>query len=241
NRTIYELIHKHTKEQLKLYLVDFDSGALKAFEEAPQVKGVYTSNENAEANKIIYFLAEIELEQRKKKISSYGGNYRLYQKNSGQKLESILLIIHNFAVFREISYDVIKAVEKLVREGTAYGIYLILTADSAKGIPMNIRMDFKQVYTLQQNNIDNYMDILGKKPDILPAPYIGRGIFMRDFITYEFQTELLFEDGNAFELIQQDCKRLKQQEMANKVEEVFPSRISKKTKMNLKEKTNRSL
>lgn len=241
NRTIYELIHKHTKEQLKLYLVDFDSGALKAFEEAPQVKGVYTSHENTEANKIIDFLAEIELEQRKKKISSYGGNYRLYQKNSGQKLESILLIIHNFAVFREISYDVIKAVEKLVREGTAYGIYLILTADSAKGIPMNIRMDFKQVYTLQQNNIDNYMDILGKKPDILPAPYIGRGIFMRDFITYEFQTELLFEDGNAFELIQQDCKRLKQQEMANKVEEVFPTRISKKIKMNLKEKTNRSL
>lgn len=240
NRTIYELIHKHTKEQLKLYLIDFDAGALKAFQEAPQVEGIYTNREISEMKKIIDFLTEIELERRKSMISSYGGNYHAYRKNAGKELEAILIVIHNFAVFREICYDALNAVEKLIREGTVYGIYFILTANSIKGIPMSIRMDFKQVYTLQQNNVDNYMDILGRKPEILPSSYIGRGIFTRKSITYEFQTELLFEEGNAFQLIQEDCKKLRNKDTIDKVEDIVVPNICK-IKLNPEEKKYRTL
>lgn len=67
NTVIYELIRNHITDYLNIYIMDFGSETLKAFEKAPQVGGVVLLSEKEKVINLIKMLRK-EIITRKKHL-----------------------------------------------------------------------------------------------------------------------------------------------------------------------------
>lgn len=206
NRFVYSLLEKHTPEEVNLYAIDCDTGALAAFSEAPHFRSVALLGELEKYSDIVDELLN-ELAERKELFRRYGGDYQNYVKNSGSTVPNLVLIIDNFGVFREEFYGGCDNVIKLVREGKKYGIFVLVTSMGTDGMGYTTRQFFGNVYCLQQNNQDGYFDIIGRTGGIYPAKNKGRGIFKKDDSVYEFQVDAIFTDrDNVYEAVEEFCR-----------------------------------
>ena len=205
---MYSLIESHTPEEVNIYVLDFASETLRAFEEAPHVGEVLLSYETDKINNLFKILYS-EIEKRKKLFVDFGGDYNSYIKNSGCTIEALVIVIHNITAFIESYEEIGEQIAYLTRECTKYGIYFVVTVSNINGIRYKLIQNFKYVYCLQLNDDSQYVSILGHTNGIIPSKYKGRGIFKLDNI-YEFQTAIAVNDlDNMFELIKSYCRKYK--------------------------------
>lgn len=189
---IYSMISEHTPSEVNLYILDYGSETLKAFEKAPHVGDVLLSHDLEKTNNLFKMLYQ-EIEKRKKMFSDYGGDYHTYIKLGPSKIESIVVVIHNYSGFAETYEEQEEAISYLTREGTKYGVYFILTALNTNAVRYRILQNFKQLYVLQLNDSSDYSGVLGNVDGIFPSKLKGRGIMKTDRV-YEFQIAHAFED-----------------------------------------------
>lgn len=206
NAMIYSLIQEHTPDEVNLYILDFASETLRAFNKAPHVGDVILSFE-AEKISNLFKMLQSEIEKRKKLFADYGGDYESYIKSSGKKLPSIVIAINNFAAFTEMYEEKEEAVSYLSREGTKYGVFFVLTALGTGAVRFRLLQNFKQLLVLQLNDEADYSTVVGKTDGLFPSKYKGRGLVKRDEI-YEFQIASLIEEGAPFAHIQTASKQL---------------------------------
>lgn len=206
NAMIYSLIQDHTPDEVNLYILDFASETLKAFNKAPHVGDVVLSYE-AEKISNLFKLLQSEIEKRKKIFADYSGDYDSYIKSSGKTLPSIIVAINNFAAFTEMYEEKEEAVSYLSREGTKYGVFFVLTALGTGAVRFRLLQNFKQLLVLQLNDEADYSSVVGKTDGLIPSKYKGRGLVKRDEI-YEFQVASLIEEGAPFAHIQTVCSHL---------------------------------
>ncbi len=206
NQLLVSLIERHTHDELSIYALDFDSGSLSAFEKAPQVKTVALSEETAAIEKVFEEINS-ELEARKSMFRRFGGDFQNYVKTSGKTVPNIVLVINNFLAFAETLGDAEEKISKIAREGKKYGIFIVVTALSSNSIRYSLVPLFSNIYVLQQNNDEQYTNILGKTGGLTPGKFKGRGIFKIDNVTYEFQIKIAFEDSeNIYDAIDRFCQ-----------------------------------
>ena len=188
---IYSLIANHTPEEVNMYLMDFGSGTLGSFKEAPHVGDFILPAEEDKINNVFKML-DSELEKRKKLFVNYNGDYQNYIARSGSTVPYVLLFINNYDVFQD-SFDYEEIINKISREGAKYGIILIVSLNTTSGMRYKLRQNFKSDIALQFNDQDDYSMIVGNTHKLYPAPIFGRGLVKLDNI-YEFQTAHIFPD-----------------------------------------------
>ena len=132
---IYSIITKYSPEEVNLYLLDFETETLNAFEEAPHIGDVILSNDNEKITNLLKTLYK-EIEIRKKNFTNFGGTYLRYIEESEKKLPNIIVIISNYAAFSEMYPDKEEALNYLTREGSKYGIYFVVTANSTNAMKL---------------------------------------------------------------------------------------------------------
>lgn len=206
NAMLYSLITQHTPDEVNIYILDFAAETLRAFEKAPHVGDVVLAHE-AEKISNLFKLLLSELEQRKKRFSDYGGDYRTFIETSGSTLPNIVVVINNFTGFVETCEEKEEAVSYLTREGRKYGMYFVLTAVSTGAVRFRMLQNFKQLLTMQLNDESDYSTVIGKTDGVLPARYKGRGLFKTDSV-YEFQTAYITEEPIPYSFIQMVCNTL---------------------------------
>lgn len=204
---IYSSSLYYTAEELNYYIIDFGSESLKMFSEYPIVGDILNFNDD-EKIRSLYKMLNKEIEVRKNLFSEYGGNYTTYCKNSGNQLPSIVVIINNYESYQETYSEFDDALNVLSRESSRYGIFFVLTVNTPNGLRFKLRQNFSLIYTLQQNNEEDYTTILGNVYKNYPAKVFGRGIFKIDNV-YEFQTALAFEKDNITKYIKEKGEELK--------------------------------
>lgn len=207
---IYSLISKYSPETLQMYLVDYSSHLLSAFEHAPHVGGLVYDNQEEKLDRFIHLLTSL-MDERKKLFA--GGNYSQYVQVHGVTLPAILVALDNYASFREKTknkYD--DVIMRLVREGVGYGIYLVITAAgfSMAEIPSRLGDNLRTVISLEQADKFKYMEVLRTtKIPLLPEVGVkGRGLALVNGRILEFQTALSLEaqdDFNRGQKIDQYC------------------------------------
>ena len=183
---IHSLITENDPSQVHLYVIDFEAETLRSFQRAPHVGDVLGSNDPDKIGNLFKMLAE-EVSRRRTLFSEYGGNLEAYVQDSGQALESIVVVIHNWAAFIESFHELEETMSMLTRDGTRYGIYFVLSATSTSSIRFRLLQNFRQLFVLQLNDATEYVGILGSTGGVVPSQIDGRGIFKTD-ATYEFQT-----------------------------------------------------
>ena len=188
---IYSLITNHSPEEVNIYILDFGSGTLGSFRNAPQVgEFILPTEEEKIAN--LFKMLDSELENRKKLFVNYNGDYQNYVTRSGNTVPYILLFINNYDVFQD-SLDYEEIINKISRECSKYGIIMIASINTASGMRYKLRQNFKSDITLQFNDQDDYSMIIGNTRKLYPSDIYGRGLVKLDNI-YEFQTAHIFSD-----------------------------------------------
>ena len=198
---IYSTIINHTPNEVNLYILDFGSETLKAFENIPHVGDVLLASETERVNNLFKELKN-EVDNRKKLFSNFGGTYDSYVKNSGKTVPTIIVIINLFEAFDETYPDLQNDFNQLTRECLKYGIIFILTTNGVNFIRYKLKQNFKQNLVLQLNNEADYSDIVGNTYGQFPSKIKGRGLIKFKKI-YEFQSAQYKNNGNNSEFIKQ--------------------------------------
>lgn len=189
---IFSFISRYSPEMLQMYLLDYSSHMLAPFEAAPHVGDVIYDNQEEKTAKFIHMLVTM-MDERKRLFQ--GGNYSQYVQAYGVKVPAILIVVDNFAAFREKTknaYD--DVLLRLVREGVGYGIFLVVTAAGfgMAEIPSRIGDNIRTVISLEMADKFKYMDVLRvTRLPILPETDVrGRGLAYVNGRVLEFQTAL---------------------------------------------------
>mgnify|MGYP004569067491 FL=1 len=222
---VYDIITTYTVREAQMYLLDFGSEALKIFKDAPHVGDVVLSTDAEKINRL-FEMIQREMKRRTEVLSNYGGDIKLYIKDTGIPMPQIIVVINNYEGFVENygeKYDDILLT--LCREGIKYGIIFVLTASAYNSVRYRLSQNFRQKIALQLNNEDDFLNIIEGVKKQRPAHVFGRGLIKYSDV-YEFQTARICEPEKWNSFIRETIKRLNEMYSERAVSiPVLPSQI----------------
>lgn len=139
---IHSLCHTYSPDELNLYLLDYKQGTefnIYADPYLPHAKLVATESDVDYGITVLKFLTD-ELERRSTLFKSAGAitDYREYRRQISATLPRILLVIDEFQMLfagdMHAGLEAEKALVELLRQGRAYGIHLLLSTQTLKGL-----------------------------------------------------------------------------------------------------------
>lgn len=184
---IYGLIRSYTPSEVNLYLVDCGSMVLKIFEESAHVGGVVISNENEKCRNLFKLLNTI-ISDRKKILSSLGiGNYASYLEAGYNDMPLVVVVIDNYAAFKEYFPEQADEIGTLTREAQGVGISFIVTAVNSNALTYRVQSNFSRKLALNCNDTGEYNSLFGRCKET-PKETPGRGLCYVDKRVLEYQT-----------------------------------------------------
>ena len=161
------LVATHSPNELHAYILDLGGRAFAGFERFPHVGAVLYADEETFAERLQRLLEKLEqlVEARQQLISEAGasgfGDYN--ERNPMQAQPAVLVLIDNFAELTESHELLLELVlMPLIRRASGSGIAFVVTANIPNSIPNKIYSLFGERITLKQNNVDRYLDIVGR-------------------------------------------------------------------------------
>lgn len=190
---ITSLVLTHSPDDLQIYILDFGGRVLNIFLDLPHVGAIITSEEEERVMRVLRKINDI-IESRQVLFSELRVNsLESYNLNHpDKKLPAILVVLDNFAEFREYYDALMSPFISLVRDSRAYGVHFLVTADVANALTNKLFNLFTERFTLKLSDPSEYADIVGRgvPADLSSVP--GRGYVRMGNIPLEFQTALSF-------------------------------------------------
>ena len=186
---IYSICTNHTTDEVNIYIGDFGAETLTIFNKMPQVGDVFITSE---VDKLQNFLKQInkEFDERKSLFADYGGNFKEYNEQSGNKKPLILIVLNSIESYIENYPRMGDAFNILFRDGHKYGINFIVS-QSVSTIRGKTASYFPNVITLKQPTVQAYREIIGGPRGLIPADKYGRGLATLKGTVLEFQSAFI--------------------------------------------------
>ncbi|MBS6395823.1 MAG: DUF853 family protein [Clostridiales bacterium] len=213
---VFSLLHRYSPEQLQFYLLDFGSRMLACLAEAPHVGGLVCDGEE---DKLRIFISMLERMMDERRGVLKGGNFSQYIRAHGPVLPAVVIVIDNYAGFREKTQDVYMAsIMRLAKEGVGCGIFLLISAAGfgIADIPGKLADNIQTVIALEMGDKFKYGEVFRvTRTEVLPEAGVkGRGLAFAEGELLEFQTALAVKAEDDFErgrLIGEISRRLEQE------------------------------
>ena len=187
---ILSLAATHSPDEMHIYVMDFGGRNLMAFRDLPHIGAIITSEEEERINRLLRKLGSI-IESRQALLSEAGlpDIYSYNQKNPGNILPAVLVVVDNFAEFKENFEGLMPTLISLVREARAYGVHFVITADQPNAVPGKLYSLFTERMTLKLSDTTEYTVVVGRGvPDM--GNIYGRGVTKVGRTPLEFQVAL---------------------------------------------------
>jgi len=187
----------HSPGDLHMYALDFGKGGLNAVKALPHLGASIDATEEARVERLMRMLANI-LESRRHKVMQYGSLAAYNAENPNAILPAVLVLIDNFAEFKEGYEKHIPMLLSLVRDGRAFGLYFAVTASQVSDLPGKLYNLFTERMSFKLPDVTEYIGIVGRG-----APRFndvaGRGVCNVNRTALEFQTAIPLQaiDGNS--------------------------------------------
>ncbi len=222
---IYSAMCLYTPSDINFYILDFGAEILKIYNSSNYVGDVIQIDEEEKIGNLYKMINNL-MEKRRNLFSSYGGSFISYNSKSNKKEPSIIVIINNYETYQDTYEKYEDTLNIITRECTKYGIYFFITCNTPNGLRFRLKQNFSLIYSLQQNNDDDYSTILGNVNKNYPSKIFGRGIFKQDMV-YEFQTASVDTNENINNVIESKISETnsKYNEKAKRVP-VLPSKVT---------------
>ena len=194
---VCSLISEYRPTEVNIYILDFGSRTLKALSEAPHVGDVIFSDDNERVLNLFKMMRK-EIDKRKSIFSDMGASNLInYIEASNNIIPQIVILIDNFAEFKENYEGLIEELILLMREGQAYGINFIMTNSTSNGISYKLTNNIKTKMCLTCIEKSDYSNILGLSR-VQPTKVKGRALISEDD-GYEIQIATFGKHEKEFE------------------------------------------
>lgn len=163
---VMNLARQNTPEQIHFNLLDFGTNGLLPLEGLPHVADIVTLEENEKFQKMLSRL-EQNLAERKALFKKEGvANLKQYQSKTKHKLPILVNILDSYDGLspndnRKEAID--NLLMKVLREGAAVGIYLVLTAGRYNAIRMNMMANIQTKMALFLNEDGDLSNLFGRE------------------------------------------------------------------------------
>ncbi|HCS40070.1 MAG TPA: hypothetical protein DIW44_10870 [Anaerolineaceae bacterium] len=197
--TIASLALTHSPDELHIYILDFGGRAMSIMGDLPHVGAVITAEEEERVKRALRKISDI-IDRRQVLFSeAKSNNLESYNLSHPDKpLPAILVVIDNFAEFKEYYEGLMDPFISLVRESRAYGVHFLISADLPNSLSGKLYNLITERFTLKLSDPSEYADIVGRgvPADLSGVP--GRGYVRIGNMPLEFQTALTFtpEEGD---------------------------------------------
>ena len=206
---VYDLMTTYKPDDVWMYILDFGTESLKIFKGCPHVGDVILAN-NSE--KLIRFFSRIKeiVNERKKILSEYNGDYTFYLKSSEKSMPLITIMINGYDSFNENYNDIFDdTLLTLTREGLKVGIVFIISTNASNDLRYRMSQNFKQKIALNLNDTSDYSSIFEGVRNKKPSRKFARGFVNLGESVYEFQTAKACEPEDYNVFIKEEIERLK--------------------------------
>ncbi len=187
---IVSLAATHSPDELHIYILDFGGRGLDVLTTLPHVGASIMPSEEERVQRLLRKLSSM-LEERKSILSqARSDNLLVYNATHPNSIiPAVLVVVDNFAEFRENFEALLEPFVGLVREGRAYGIHFIVTGEQPGSVPGKLFSLFTERMTLKLAEATDYSSVVGRGvPGI--DEVAGRGFVAIDRTPLQFQTAL---------------------------------------------------
>lgn len=203
----------HSPDELHIYILDFGGRAMMIMRDLPHVGAVITSEEDErvlrvlrKVNDIVDYRQILFSEARVNNLDSYNVTH------PNKQLPAILVVVDNFAEFKEYYENLMGPLISLVRESRAYGVHFLISADLPNALTGKLYNLVTERFTLKLSDPSEYSEVVGRgvPADLSAVP--GRGYVRVGNMPLEFQTALTFtpeeDDPDGLAKINKMCMRM---------------------------------
>ena len=204
---LFLLVMRHSPAQLHTLVLDFGGKGLQNIAQLPHC-AAYVEGDNAQEVEAVLQTVQQLISERQKQFAKYNcTNFVSYQESPGEKLPMILLILDNYAAFRERAPRCEDLLVQIVSAARACGIYLIVTGNSKGAIFYKVTEHISNRIVLNMNDSGAYRDILNLPVPVQPDTLRGRCLTALGKRVLEVQIAVPFdgEDEAARRLQIQAC------------------------------------
>ena len=115
--------------ELHMFAFDFGRGGLKTIKDMPHLGAAVDASEVARVDQLMRMLRNI-VNERQERLAKYNSLADFNAKNPNQPFAEVVVIIDNFAEFKESFEHQIPELMALIRDGRAFGVYFVITAST---------------------------------------------------------------------------------------------------------------
>ncbi len=213
---LYSMADHYSPSWLNFYVLDYSNKSLAPFEDAPHCGGVVYEDDQEKVGRLFKML-EGMIKERKTLLR--GGSYSQFVQHNGTQVPAVLLVIDNYASFKEKTNGAYEAsLLSISREGANYGVFLAITSGGFGGaeIPNRIADNLRSTVCLEMGDKFKYGDVLRNIHfDVMPEPGVkGRGIATIQGTILEYQTATAVSEQDDYRRATKIRKRFAEMDVA---------------------------
>lgn len=162
---VMNLARQNTPEQVQFNLFDFGTNGLLPLKNLPHVADIVTLEENEKLQKMLHRL-EQNLAERKALFKKEGvANLNQYQAKAKRELPILVNVLDSYDGLSQNDNrkdNIDNLLMKVLREGAAVGIYLVITAGRYNAIRMNMMANIQTKMALFLNEDGDLSNLFGR-------------------------------------------------------------------------------
>ncbi|MBI5348021.1 MAG: hypothetical protein HZB77_01685, partial [Chloroflexi bacterium] len=175
--------------ELHIYALDFGRGGLRSLRSLPHLGASIDSSQPDRVEQLFRMVRSM-MNERQDKLAKYASleDYNAQHKDNPETMfPAVVVVIDNFAEFKENYEYLIPDLIAMVRDGRAFGIYHLITASHPNDVPAKLYNVLAQRLTFTLPDSTAYADIVGRGALTLQnVP--GRGLINVEGQPLEFHT-----------------------------------------------------
>ena len=183
----------YTPEELNLYAMDFGGRNLGYLSDLPHTGGVVFADDENKLAELDSMLHGIIDERKRLFADNNCGTFADYRAVNKNPLPAILVLIDNYASFRDKYMDIADSFTDIISSGKTFGVYFVITGNTRNSIYYKVTEHISSYFTLKMNDPSNYLDIHNVRPPVVPEDISGRGITVVNKEIVEFQTAIAID------------------------------------------------
>lgn len=207
---VWALGKYYSPEDVNIYILDCGGWSMNVFAGMPHVGGIALDCEEEKFQKLQQMLTD-EISQRKRRFLSCGvSSLTAYRQANGGKMPAIILAIDNLVPIFDQFPDMESLLVTVAREGAAYGIYMIYTANNTTGVRYKVLQNIRGAVAFELTDKGDYPTIVGRL-DGMSLPKVTGRAFFRNNPPMEFQAAMYLAgdtERDRSEALKAQCARM---------------------------------
>lgn len=204
---LFQLSTRYAPKQLQYAMIDMSTRSFGYLKRDPHCRMIAFGDESASIQELFAELGE-EIDRRKALFAQANvSTYDAYMQ-SGQTLPFVVIVIENYALFRENCYAYEEKLIEMLASADNYGMCFVLTANSSNAIHYKVNNHIAQRYVLYMNDPGDYQILLNARAPFELERIAGRGFLVQERRVMEFQTAIAFGESREDRRVERIMERL---------------------------------